>query len=114
MAEPRPRLVAIDPAAPAPAAPQQATARPSSRRSTPVLALLLLAAAIGLGYQSWRVRGLEGQLTALGGELAGVRSSLTAYQGRMQEVREAVASLRELVARDPLTPASEPTREDAP
>ncbi len=114
MAESRPKLVAIVPDAPAPAAPQEATARPSSRRSVPVLALLLLAAAVGLGYQSWRVRGLEGQVTDLTGELAGVRSALAAYQGRMQEVREAVASLRELVDRDPRAPAPEPTREDAP
>jgi len=114
VAEPRPKLVAIDPDAPAPAAAQVAAARLSSRRSAPVLALLLLAAALGLGYQSWRARGLEGQVTALAGELAGARSALAAHQGRMEEVREAVASLRELVNRDPLAPVPEPTREDAP
>jgi hypothetical protein len=123
VSEIRPRLKAVGeggkdtapgdarPGAPAPEAP------PTSR-ATWLLAGLLLLAFLALVIQTSRVGALSGEVARLSADLAGARTALLAYEGRLATVREVVGDLSrrvgqldELVRRDPLAP---PEPEDLP
>jgi len=88
------------------ARPPGAPARPGPREraALAVLAVLLVACAIGLALQLSRNARLEAQLGELGGELAAARAALSAHEARLEEVRGAVARLHALVQADPLAP----------
>jgi hypothetical protein len=92
-------------------------AAPTSR-ATWLLAGLLLLAFLALVIQTSRVGALSGQVDRLSADLAGARTALLAYEGRLATVREVVGDLSlrvsqldELVRRDPLAP---PEPEDLP
>ena len=84
---------------------------PNARRTTWLLAALLLVAFLGLVIQTSRVGALSGEVSQLSSDLAGARAALVAYEGRLATVREVVGELSrrvgqldELVRRDPLAP----------
>jgi hypothetical protein len=93
---------------------------PGTRRSTWLLAGLLLLAFLALVIQTSRVGGLSREVSRLSSDLAGARTALLAYEGRLATVREVVGDLSrrvgqldELVRRDPLVPP-EPEDLEAP
>ena len=84
---------------------------PGARRTTWLLAALLLLAFLALVIQTSRVGALSGEVSRLSSDLAGARVALVAYEGRLATVREVVGELSrrvgqldELVRRDPLAP----------
>jgi hypothetical protein len=93
---------------------------PSARRTTWLLAALLLLAFLALVIQTSRVGALSSEVSRLSSDLAGARTALLAYEGRLATVREVVGELSrrvgqldELVRRDPLAPP-EPEDLEAP
>lgn len=93
---------------------------PNARRTTWLLAALLLLACLALVIQTRRVGALSGKVSRLSSDLVGARTALTAYEGRLATVREVVGDLSRrvgqldvLVRRDPLAPA-EPEDLEAP
>jgi hypothetical protein len=92
----------------------------STRRTTRLLVALLLLACLALVVQTRRVGALSGEVSRLSSDLAGARTALLAYEGRLATVREVVGELSrrvgqldELVRRDPLAPP-EPEDLEAP
>jgi len=90
---------------------QPETDAPSARRTTWLLAALLLLACLALVIQTRRVGALSGEVSRLSSDLMGARTALTAYEGRLATVREVVGDLSRrvgqldvLVRRDPLAP----------
>ena len=84
---------------------------PNARRTTWLLAALLLLAFLALVIQTSRVGALSGEVSRLSSDLVGARTALIAYEGRLATVREVVGELSrrvgqldELVRRDPLAP----------
>jgi uncharacterized protein HemX len=112
---PRPRLVSVsdDPAdeaggSPAAEAPGSAAGK-APRRLLWVLAVLVIAAVVGLVAQTLRTRTLQAENEALVGELFATRSALDAYVARFAEVRDSIEGLQaqlteldSLVSEDPL------------
>jgi hypothetical protein len=93
---------------------------PVARRTSWWLAALLLLACLALVIQTSRVGALSGEVSRLSSDLAGARTALLAYEGRLATVREVVGDLSrrvgqldELVRRDPLAPP-EPEDLEAP
>ena len=128
MSEIRPKLKAVGPdpkdeaAGDAPARRPEPDA-PSQRRTTWLLAALLLVACLALVIQTRRVGALSGEVSRLSSDLVGARTALVAYEGRLATVREVVGELSlrvgqldELVRRDPLAPpeAEDPEAPAAP
>jgi hypothetical protein len=102
----------------APAAEPEA---PSASRATWLLAGLLLLAFLALVIQTSRVGALSREVSQLSSDLAGARTTLLAYEGRLATVREVVGDLSrrvgqldELVRRDPLAPPEPEDLEAAP
>jgi hypothetical protein len=99
-------------------------AEPEARgasRATWLLAGLLLLAFLALVIQTSRVGALSREVSRLSSDLAGARTALLAYEGRLATVREVVGDLSrrvgqldELVRRDPLAPAEPEDLEPAP
>jgi len=92
-------------------APRREPEAPGARRSTWLLAALLLLACLALVVQTSRVGALSGEVSRLSSDLAGARTALLAYEGRLATVREVVGDLSrrvgqldQLVRRDPLAP----------
>jgi hypothetical protein len=87
-----------------------------SRRSTRLLALLLLLAALALVVQTRRVGELEGRVAELDSDLAVARQEIESYQGRLGQVRSLVDDLgtRLEELRGLLEPAPAPVPIDAP
>ena len=112
---PRPQLVSVsdDPAdeagrSPPPEAPGSA-AGAAPRRLFWVLAVLAIAAIVGLVAQTLRARALQTENDALVGEIFATRSALDAYVTRFAEVRQSIEGLQaqltelgSLVGEDPL------------
>jgi hypothetical protein len=129
VSEPRPRLEVLDGGGERRGAPAKPAGQPARgrRRPSPLLLLgglaLLLAVALALALRQGQVLGarverLSGELASARAELAATRS---AYQGHLARARDSVgalegelAALRELLARDPLAPASQLPEADAP
>ncbi len=115
MSEIRPKLKAVGGEASDAAGDSRALRRepeaPNARRTTWLLAALLLLAFLALVIQTSRVGGLSREVSRLSSDLAGARTALLAYEGRLATVREVVGDLSrrvgqldELVRRDPLAP----------
>ena len=116
MSEIRPKLKAVGAEAKGAGAGDGLSERPapdaeSPRRTTWLLAALLLLAFLALVIQTSRVGALSGEVSRLSSDLAGARTALIAYEGRLATVREVVGELSrrvgqldELVRRDPLAP----------
>jgi hypothetical protein len=92
-----------------------------SRRTTWLLVALLLLAFLALVIQTSRVGALSGEVSRLSSDLAGARTALLAYEGRLATVREVVGDLSrrvgqldELVRRDPLAPPEPEDLEQTP
>ena len=111
----QPRLVSVsdDPAneagGGAAAEASGSAARAMPRRLFWVLAVLAIAAIVGLVAQTLRTRALQTENDALVGELFAARSALDAYVARFAEVRGSIeglqaqlAELGSLVGEDPL------------
>jgi len=108
VSNPRPRLVAVEPA------PESARLTPRTNPSAAfwILAVLVFVCAIAAAHQTQRVADLNGEVAALTGELAAAHGQLAAYEGRLVEIRGAVTDLQnqlgaldELVRRDPTAEA---------
>ncbi len=111
MTRPGLRLVVVDPLASTPDPPVDP--RGGARLAFWILASLVFVCALTAAYQSQQVAQLNGQVAGLNGELTTVRTQLEAYEGRMVEIRGAVAQLQselreldELAQRDPLADTS--------
>jgi hypothetical protein len=92
-----------------------------ANRATWLLAGLLLLAFLALVIQTSRVGALSREVSQLSSDLAGARTALLAYEGRLATVREVVGDLSrrvgqldELVHRDPLAPPEPEDLEAAP
>jgi hypothetical protein len=124
VSEIRPKLKAVDGAKEAPDDGRAAAAEPeagTTSRTTWLLAGLLLLAFLALVIQTSRVGALSGEVSRLSSDLAGARTALLAYEGRLATVREVVGDLSrrvgqldELVRRDPLAPPEPEDLEPAP
>ena len=126
MSEIRPKLKAVgDGAKEAAAGEDRAAALEpeagSASRATWLLAGLLLLAFLALVIQTSRVGALSREVSQLSSDLAGARTALLAYEGRLATVREVVGDLSrrvgqldELVRRDPLAPPEPEDLEPAP
>jgi hypothetical protein len=97
-------------------APRPEPEAPSTRRTTWWLSALLVLAFLALVIQTSRVGALSSEVSRLSSDLAGARTALLAYEGRLATVREVVGDLSrrvgqldELVRRDPL---AQPEPED--
>jgi hypothetical protein len=116
VSENRPRLTAVgSEPKPAQSGPgpggRPAPDAPGARRTTWLLAALLLVACLALVIQTRRVGALSGEVSRLSTDLMAARTTLTAYEGRLATVREVVGDLSRrvgqldlLVRRDPLAP----------
>jgi hypothetical protein len=112
--------VASDDRAPVPE-PEPEPETGTTSRATWLLGGLLLLAFLALVIQTSRVGALSREVSRLSSDLAGARTALLAYEGRLATVREVVGDLSrrvgqldELVRRDPLAPAEPEDLEPAP